>query len=121
MLLKILGGLALAAAARQVQAHAAHDTPHGAAPFESASHKPIPLQVFPPNDGADPWTEKYGGSPGYGFTGLATYAHLPSDKCLENRSATFDVAVLGIPFDGAVCRCDKAFIPLRTDSALLYR
>lgn len=106
---KLLGLVLAFAAAGHATAHssqAAHDTPaaelHGAAPFESASHKPLPLQVFAPNDGKDPWTEKYGGSPDYGFTGIATYAHLPSDKCLENRSATFDVAVLGIPFDGAV-------------------
>lgn len=74
---------------------------HGAWPASSSSHDPLPLQVFPPNSGEDPWKAKYGGTPDLAFSGLQTYAHLPTSKCLENDD-TFDIAVLGIPFDTAV-------------------
>lgn len=50
----------------------------------------------------DPWAEKYAQTPDLSFSGLTTFAHLPGDRCLENDKATFDVALLGIPFDSAV-------------------
>lgn len=36
------------------------------------------------------------------FSGISTFAHLPSQKCLTNSSATFDVGIIGVPFDTAV-------------------
>lgn len=36
------------------------------------------------------------------FSGIQTFAHLPHEKCLMNRSLDFDIGVIGIPFDTAV-------------------
>ncbi|XBW38738.1 hypothetical protein QEN19_004325 [Hanseniaspora menglaensis] len=36
------------------------------------------------------------------FQGIQSFAHLPSSQCLLNRSETFDIAVVGVPFDTAV-------------------
>lgn len=72
---------------------------HGASPHSIEGHSPIPLVEFPSNDRADPWTAKYGGTPDLAYTGINTYAHLPTAKCLEQIDETFDVAILGIPYD----------------------
>ena len=49
----------------------------------------------------DPWAA-YAGTPDLSFSGLTTFAHLPGAKCLEDTTAAFDIALLGIPFDAAV-------------------
>lgn len=36
------------------------------------------------------------------FSGISTFAHLPSQKCLTNSSSQFDVGIIGVPFDTAV-------------------
>ena len=51
--------------------------------------------------GEDPWAA-YAGTPDLSFSGLTTFAHLPGAKCLDDPSAAFDIALLGIPFDTAV-------------------
>lgn len=35
------------------------------------------------------------------FQGINTFAHLTHETCLTNRDATYDVAVVGVPFDTA--------------------
>ncbi|CAO3651429.1 unnamed protein product [Cunninghamella blakesleeana] len=35
------------------------------------------------------------------FNGIATFAHLPYERCLENPNQNYDIAVVGIPFDTA--------------------
>jgi agmatinase len=54
-----------------------------------------------PLDGQDPWAP-FAGTPDLSFSGLTTFAHLPGAKCLDDPSASFDIALLGIPFDTAV-------------------
>ncbi|CUS22343.1 LAQU0S05e03246g1_1 [Lachancea quebecensis] len=36
------------------------------------------------------------------FSGIQTFAHLPHEKCLMNRSLDFDIGIIGVPFDTAV-------------------
>lgn len=36
------------------------------------------------------------------FSGINTFAHLETEKCLVNANAQFDIAVIGVPFDTAV-------------------
>lgn len=38
----------------------------------------------------------------WGFSGLATYAHLKHIKCLVEPDVPFDIAIIGAPFDTAV-------------------
>ena len=51
---------------------------------------------------ADAWLKKYGPQIDQPFSGPLSFSHLPYTRCLENTSATFDIAVLGMPFDTAV-------------------
>ena len=36
---------------------------------------------------------------GSDFNGLTTFAHVPYLNCLRERSESFDIAILGAPFD----------------------
>lgn len=36
------------------------------------------------------------------FTGVSTFAHLPYTKCLVDEEVSYDIAILGIPFDTTV-------------------
>ncbi|CAN6665335.1 hypothetical protein TRVA0_037S00210 [Trichomonascus vanleenenianus] len=36
------------------------------------------------------------------FSGIASFAHLPVEKCLVDTDSSFDIAVIGVPFDTAV-------------------
>ncbi|SJX61957.1 uncharacterized protein SRS1_21025 [Sporisorium reilianum f. sp. reilianum] len=72
---------------------------HGADPHSTAEFAPIPLVEFPSNDIPDPWTTKYAGVGVPAYSGVTTYAHLPTAKCLNDPNQLFDVAVLGIPYD----------------------
>ncbi len=38
----------------------------------------------------------------WGFTGISTFAHLPHTRCLTHPDTAYDIAVLGVPFDGVV-------------------
>ncbi|WVQ80704.1 agmatinase [Cryptococcus sp. DSM 104549] len=50
----------------------------------------------------DPWNEEYANTPDLSFSGVATFAHLPHQKCLDAPDTAFDIALLGVPFDSAV-------------------
>ncbi|KAF1840881.1 Arginase/deacetylase [Cucurbitaria berberidis CBS 394.84] len=38
----------------------------------------------------------------WGFSGISTFAHLPHTRCLTHPDTTYDIAILGAPFDTAV-------------------
>lgn len=38
----------------------------------------------------------------WAFSGIATFGHLPHVRCLVEPRELFDIAVIGVPFDGAV-------------------
>ncbi|KAH8731071.1 arginase family-domain-containing protein [Phaeosphaeriaceae sp. PMI808] len=38
----------------------------------------------------------------WGFSGISTFAHLPHTRCLTHPQSTYDIAILGAPFDTAV-------------------
>lgn len=48
------------------------------------------------------WAEKYGTQFDQSFSGPLSFSHLPYFRCLENEAASFDIAVIGLPFDTAV-------------------
>ncbi|PWY98463.1 Arginase/deacetylase [Testicularia cyperi] len=93
----------LAAFVGQALAHAQspglNEDHHGAGPHTTSEFAPIPLVEFPSNDIPDPWTAKYAGTARPAFVGVNTYAHLPTARCLDDPNETFDVAVLGVPYD----------------------
>jgi agmatinase len=45
------------------------------------------------------WLSKYGPQIDQPFSGPLSFSHLPYSRCLEDESAQFDIAVLGMPFD----------------------
>lgn len=47
------------------------------------------------------WERTYGSRADMAFSGITTFAHLPSLNCLNSR-IPFDIAVVGYPFDTAV-------------------
>ncbi|KAK4056928.1 hypothetical protein OIO90_002178 [Microbotryomycetes sp. JL221] len=51
---------------------------------------------------ANLWIEKYGNLPDLSFSGINTFARLPHQKCLEDATVNFDIAVIGAPFDTSV-------------------
>ncbi|KAJ3489614.1 hypothetical protein NLI96_g2012 [Meripilus lineatus] len=53
-------------------------------------------------DGTDSWLKKYGPQIDQTFSGPLSFAHLPYTRCLEDTSAEFDIALIGMPFDTAV-------------------
>ncbi|KAH9937341.1 Arginase/deacetylase [Fomitopsis serialis] len=71
-------------------------------------HDQIPLDEFASSatgyDSADSnaWLKKYGKQIDQAFSGPLSFSHLPYSRCLEDPSAEFDIAVLGMPFDTAV-------------------
>lgn len=48
------------------------------------------------------WLQKYGAQIDQPFTGPLSFSHIPYTRCLENETATFDIAILGMPFDTGV-------------------
>ncbi|KAH9486323.1 Putative agmatinase 1 [Psilocybe cubensis] len=48
------------------------------------------------------WLEKYGSQFDQSFSGPLSFSHLPYFRCLENEQESFDIAILGMPFDTAV-------------------
>ncbi|KAF3289532.1 hypothetical protein TWF970_003306 [Orbilia oligospora] len=44
--------------------------------------------------------EKWSGD--WAFSGISTFAHLPYTRCLTNPYASYDIAIIGAPFDTAV-------------------
>ncbi|KAH9898278.1 Arginase/deacetylase [Cubamyces lactineus] len=54
------------------------------------------------SSGSSTWLEKYGQQIDQPFSGPLSFSHLPYSRCLEDESAAFDIAILGMPFDTAV-------------------
>ena len=54
-----------------------------------------PLNSATPNI----WLEKYGKQIDQPFSGPLAFSHLGYTRCLEDASAQFNIAVLGMPFD----------------------
>ena len=52
--------------------------------------------------GATEWVDRYGGLSTPAYAGLSSFAGLDWARCLDERRSTFDVAILGLPWDGAV-------------------
>lgn len=50
------------------------------------------------------WLTKYHGKPiDYNpFSGFLSFSHIPHAACLEDDNVTFDIAILGFPFDTTV-------------------
>jgi hypothetical protein len=60
------------------------------------------LSSLPVAISADPWADTYGGFPDPAFAGVATFAHLDHQRCLDNPDLALDLAIIGIPYDSAV-------------------
>ena len=69
-------------------------------------HIQVPLQDFArpgsTASGSQTWLEKYGKQVDQVFSGPLSFSHLPYSRCLEDESAQFDIALIGMPFDTAV-------------------
>ncbi|PFH52289.1 hypothetical protein AMATHDRAFT_140559 [Amanita thiersii Skay4041] len=58
------------------------------------------------------WLKKYGSQIDQAFSGPLSFSHIPYRRCLENASAQFDIAILGMPFDtGVTYRSGARFGP----------
>jgi len=58
-----------------------------------------PSFVTPIDVGTEPWTTKFGAQVDLEYTGPLSFSHLPYFRCLEDASQSFDIAILGFPFD----------------------
>ncbi|KAH7886000.1 arginase deacetylase [Phlebopus sp. FC_14] len=56
-----------------------------------------PLVAF--QDQQETWLSKYGKQIDQPFSGPLAFSHLDYSRCLEDESAEFDIAILGMPFD----------------------
>ncbi|KAG6919040.1 hypothetical protein DXG01_009750 [Tephrocybe rancida] len=67
------------------------------------------------------WLSKYGPQYDQPFSGPLSFAHLPYSRCLEDETASFDIALLGLPFDTGVTyrpgTCSARFGPYAIRSA----
>src|ERR1700720_790345 len=54
------------------------------------------------SDTGETWLTKYGKPIDSPFSGFLSFSHIPHIVCLEDESTTFDIAILGFPFDTAV-------------------
>ncbi|KAF7327827.1 Arginase/deacetylase [Mycena kentingensis (nom. inval.)] len=54
------------------------------------------------NTTSQTWLEKYGAQIDQPFSGPLSFSHIPYTRCLEDESQSFDIAVLGMPFDTGV-------------------
>ncbi|KAK0233523.1 arginase deacetylase [Armillaria fumosa] len=69
----------------------------------SVSAHQIPLAGHSADsDKALSWMEKYGKPIDQPFSGPLSFSRLPYTLCLEDEDATFDIAILGMPFDTGV-------------------
>ncbi|KAG6851327.1 hypothetical protein H0H93_005725 [Arthromyces matolae] len=48
------------------------------------------------------WVSKYGAQYDQPFSGPLSFAHLPYTRCLHDEETSFDIALLGLPFDTSV-------------------
>ena len=65
------------------------------------------------------WAEKYGTQFDQSFSGPLSFSHLPYFRCLENEAASFDIAIIGLPFDTAVTYRPGYLYPIRRPLAKL--
>ncbi|EMD41856.1 hypothetical protein CERSUDRAFT_129052 [Gelatoporia subvermispora B] len=65
------------------------------------NHEQAPLEGLS-EDTSETWLNKYGKQIDQVFSGPLSFSHLPYSRCLEDISAQFDIAVLGMPFDTGV-------------------
>lgn len=59
----------------------------------------IPLSASNIIERPETWLSKYGPQIDQPFSGPLSFSHLPYSRCLEDESAQFDIALLGMPFD----------------------
>ena len=88
---------ALALSASSVAAHGAH----GQTVLNDKLGAPRNPDVTPTASG-QAWLDKYGPQVDLGYTGPLSFSHLEYARCLQEPNTTFDVAVLGMPFDTTV-------------------
>ncbi|KAF9531888.1 arginase deacetylase [Crepidotus variabilis] len=69
---------------------------------ESKSTPPKPAADFHPTYDGPTWEKKYGSQYDLSYTGPLSFSHLPYERCLDNASLSYDIAILGLPFDTAV-------------------
>ncbi|KAI0752932.1 Arginase/deacetylase [Daedaleopsis nitida] len=82
------------ASTRLVLAHDQNGHSHGQVPLDDLRRTRY---------GEDPlWKDKYGEVGDQTFSGLLSFSHLPYTACLMNETASFDIGILGMPFDTGV-------------------
>lgn len=59
-----------------------------------AHHHHTPLDIS-----SEPWASKYGPQTDTGHSGILSFSHLPYHHCLQSATTSFDIAILGFPFD----------------------
>ncbi len=64
------------------------------------THAQKPLTEDPAQ--SNEWLRKYGLQIDQSYSGPLSFSHLPYSRCLEDSSAQFDIALLGMPFDTGV-------------------
>lgn len=62
----------------------------------------IPLSDILSDKEPETWLSKYGKPIDQPFSGFLSFSHTPHAVCLEDEKATFDIAILGFPFDTGV-------------------
>lgn len=82
----------VSAALSLVNAHQHHQIPLSNEHTQHDATKPL----------QETWLSKYGAQIDQPFSGPLSFSHLPYSRCLEDESAEFDIAILGMPFDTAV-------------------
>lgn len=65
------------------------------------THAQLPVYPDDPTQ-SNEWLRKYGAQIDQPFSGPLAFSHLPYSRCLEDSSAQFDIAILGMPFDTGV-------------------
>ncbi|KAI0094187.1 Arginase/deacetylase [Irpex rosettiformis] len=66
------------------------------------THVQTTLATNDPAAQPNEWLQKYGAQIDQSFSGPLSFSHLPYSRCLEDSSAQFDIALLGMPFDTGV-------------------
>jgi agmatinase len=61
--------------------------------------QPFPGSDSSPSEETVTWLSKYGKQFDQPFSGPLAFSHAEYARCLEDESAAFDIAILGMPFD----------------------
>lgn len=67
--------------------------------YDNPEQDPIALADYPPGSAEDlhrKWDSDWS------FSGISTFAHLKHVRCLSDRETSFDIGIIGAPFDTAV-------------------